>query len=121
MPHNPNVKLRIRINPSMQMDSPEIYSVSNNESKFGVPILEKEVLLNAILFHPIQQLHMHAGSQMKDLTKAVFAVRKLLDLAIEANILLEKKGIERRILTLDIGGGLAAEKYGIIEKMSEYV
>jgi diaminopimelate decarboxylase len=121
MPHNPNVKLGIRINPSMQMDSPEIYSVSNNESKFGVPILEKEVLLNAILFHPIQQLHMHAGSQMKDLTKAVFAVRKLLDLAIEANILLEKKGIERRILTLDIGGGLAAEKYGIIEKMSEYV
>ena len=121
MPHNPNFTLGIRINPSMQMDSPEIYSVSNNESKFGVPILEKEALLNAILSHPIQQLHMHAGSQMKDLTKAVFAVRKLLDLAIEANILLEKKGIERRILTLDIGGGLAAEKYGIIEKMSEYV
>ena len=121
MPHNPNFTLGIRINPSMQMDSPEIYSVSNNESKFGVPILEKEVLLNAILFHPIQQLHMHAGSQMKDLTKAVFAVRELLDLAIEANILLEKKGIERRILTLDIGGGLASEKNGCIEKMSEYV
>ena len=121
MPHNPNFTLGIRINPSMKMDSPEIYSVSNNESKFGVPILEKEALLNAILSHPIQQLHMHAGSQLKDLKKAVFAVRKLLDLAIEANILLEKKGIERRILTLDIGGGLAAEKYGIIEKMSEYV
>ena len=121
MPHNPNFTLGIRINPSMQMDSPEIYSVSNNESKFGVPILEKEALLNAILSHPIQQLHMHAGSQMKDLTKAVFAVRELLDLAIEANLLLEKKRIERRILTLDIGGGLAAEKYGNVEKMSEYV
>jgi diaminopimelate decarboxylase len=121
MPHKPNFTLGIRINPSMQVDSPEIYSVSNNESKFGVPILEKDALLNAILSHPIHQLHIHAGSQMKDLTKAVFAVRKLLDLAIEANILLEKKGIERRILTLDIGGGLAAEKYGNVEKMSEYV
>ena len=121
MPDNPNFTLGIRINPSMEMDSPEIYSVSNNESKFGVPILEKEALLKAILSHPIQQLHIHAGSQMKDLTKAVFAVRELLDLAIEANILLEKKGLERRILTLDIGGGLAAEKYGAVEKMSEYV
>ena len=121
MPDNPNFTLGIRINPSVEMDSPEIYSVSNNESKFGVPILEKEAVLNAILSHPIQQLHIHAGSQMKDLTKAVFAVRELLDLAIEANILLEKKGIERRILTLDIGGGLAAEKYGCVEKMSEYV
>ena len=121
MPDNPNFTLGIRINPSVEMDSPEIYSVSNNESKFGVPILEKEAVLNAILSHPIQQLHIHAGSQMKDLTKAVFAVRELLDLAIEANILLEKNGIERRILTLDIGGGLAAEKYGCVEKMSEYV
>jgi diaminopimelate decarboxylase len=121
IPDNPNFTLGIRINPSMEMDSPEIYSVSNNESKFGVPIIEKEALLNVILSHPIQQLHIHAASQMKDLTKAVFAVRELLDLAIEANILLEKKGIERRILTLDIGGGLAAEKYGNVEKMSEYV
>lgn len=121
IPDNPNFTLGIRINPSMEMDSPEIYSVSNNESKFGVPIKEKEALLNVILSHPIQQLHIHAASQMKDLTKAVFAVRELLDLAIEANILLEKKRIERRILTLDIGGGLAAEKYGNVEKMSEYV
>ena len=121
IPTNPDFYLGIRINPDLEMDSPEIYNVSNNESKFGVPILEKKALLNAILSHPIKQLHMHAGSQMKDLTKAVFAVRELLDLAIEANILLEKKGIERRILTLDIGGGLAAEKYGDVEKMTEYV
>ena len=121
IPTNPNFYLGIRINPDLEMDSPEIYNVSNNESKFGVPILEKKALLNAILSHPIKQLHMHAGSQMKDLSKAVFAVRELLDLAIEANILLEKKGIERRILTLDIGGGLAAEKYGDVEKMTEYV
>ena len=121
MPANPNFYLGIRINPDLEMDSPEIYNVSNNESKFGVPILEKKALLNAILSHPIQQLHMHAGSQIKDLTKAVFAVRKLLDLAIESNSLLEKKGVKRRILTLDIGGGLAAEKYGNVGKMSEYV
>jgi len=121
IPTNPDFYLGIRINPDLEIDSPEIYNVSNNESKFGVPILEKKALLNVILSHPIKQLHMHAGSQMKDLTKAVFAVRELLDLAIEANILLEKKGIERRILTLDIGGGLAAEKYGDVEKMTEYV
>lgn len=120
MPKNPNFLLGLRINPSIKISSPELYNVSKNESKFGVPISEKKALLNAILTYPIVQLHIHAGSQMKDINNAVFAVRQLLDLAIEANILLEKNGVNRRIVSLDIGGGLAAEKYGLFKKMHKY-
>jgi diaminopimelate decarboxylase len=121
MPKKLNFLLGLRINPSIKISSPELYDVSKNESKFGVPIAEKKSILNAIINHPIVQLHTHAGSQMKDVNNAVFAVRQLLDLALEANILLERNGIKRRIISLDIGGGLAAEKYGESKKMMEYV
>ena len=120
IPKKPNFILGLRINPSLKISSPELYNVSKNESKFGVPISEKKALLHAILTYPIVQLHIHAGSQMKDMNNAVSAVRQVLDLAIEANKMLEKKGIKRRITSLDIGGGLAAEKYGESKKMIEY-
>jgi diaminopimelate decarboxylase len=112
IPADTNFKLGIRINPVVDTDAPEIYNVSTNESKFGVPISQKEEILNAILIFPVTQLHVHSGSNVKNTEATVEGIKKMLELALEANQLLNSKNIQRRIDTLDIGGGLAPELLG---------
>ena len=109
IPQNPNFVIGIRINPMIDAGSPSIYHVSSDESKFGVPIIEKEAIINAILKYPITQLHVHAGSHMIDLDRAVKAVSIIHDLAEEANSALVENNMSRRIENLDIGGGLPPE------------
>lgn len=110
IPKNPSFTLGIRINPMIDTGAPSIYHVSSDESKFGVPISEKESILEAIEHFPVTQLHVHAGSHMTNLESSISAVQKLVELAEEANQRLASKEVNRRILTLDIGGGLPPEK-----------
>lgn len=122
IPENPSFTLGVRINPMINPGSPELYHVSSNESKFGVPISERDKLLEAIVKFPITQLHIHAGSHMTKLNSAILAIQKLVSLAEEANKLLAQNGIKRRIKFLDIGGGLPPEKIKTekTSKMQEY-
>jgi diaminopimelate decarboxylase len=110
IPENPSFTLGIRINPMIDTGAPSLYHVSSDESKFGVPISEKEELLKAILEFPVTQLHVHAGSHMTNLDSAISAIQKLVEIAEVANELLSQFGIARRIQFLDIGGGLPPEK-----------
>lgn len=110
IPENPSFTLGIRINPMIDTGAPSLYHVSSDESKFGVPISEKEELLKAILEFSVTQLHVHAGSHMTNLDSAISAIEKLVELADEGNELLSQFGIARRIQFLDIGGGLPPEK-----------
>ena len=110
IPENPSFTLGIRINPMIDTGAPSLYHVSSDESKFGVPISEKEELLKAILEFPVTQLHVHAGSHMTNLDSSISAIEKLVELADEANELISQFGITRRIQFLDIGGGLPPEK-----------
>ena len=96
--------LGIRINPQVDTGAPEIFDVSKNESKFGVGIAHREAIINAALEYPVSALHMHSGSQMKDLEIQRKALEMLRDLALEINA--KSAG---RIQTLDIGGGLPSE------------
>jgi diaminopimelate decarboxylase len=109
MPQNPNFTIGIRINPMIETGAPDIYHVSSDESKFGVPIIEKKQIIDAIIRFPVTQLHVHAGSHMTELEASIDAVKALVDLAVEANHNLELNGIKRKIITLDIGGGLPPE------------
>jgi diaminopimelate decarboxylase len=110
MPQNPTFTLGIRINPMIETGAPDIYHVSSDESKFGVPIIEKKQIIDAIIRFPVTQLHVHAGSHMTELDASIEAVKALVELAIEANQNLELNGIKRKITTLDIGGGLPPEQ-----------
>lgn len=110
IPENPSFTVGIRINPMIETGAPSLYHVSTDESKFGIPISEREEILKAIEQYPITQLHVHAGSHMTDLNSSVLAIQKLVELAEESNRLLVRKGIKRRISFLDIGGGLPPEK-----------
>ena len=109
LPSRPHFPVGIRINPMVETGAPSVYHVSQDESKFGVPIAQKSALLEAILAFPVTQLHVHSGSSMARTESAVSAIRSVVDLAQEANGLLANAGLERRIDTLDIGGGLMPE------------
>ena len=110
IPENPSFTLGIRINPMIDTGAPSLYHVSSDESKFGVPITEKDEILKAIEHYPVTQLHVHAGSHMTNLDSSILAIQILVDLAEKANAMLSEKGINRRITFLDLGGGLPPEK-----------
>ena len=44
----------IRVNPQVHTGAPEMFDVSRNESKFGVPVSNAEAILEAALAHPVQ-------------------------------------------------------------------
>lgn len=112
-----DLKIGIRINPMVDTGAPAVYHVSGDDSKFGVPISEKEAILGAILKYKITTLHVHAGSSMKYLEQSTLAVKKVVDLALEANSLLAQK-CDRRITAIDMGGGLLPEN--LSEKAMAY-
>jgi diaminopimelate decarboxylase len=109
LPQEPSFAVGIRVNPMVDTGAPSVYHVSHDESKFGVPIGQREALLSAIESYPVVQLHVHSGSSMAKLDSAVDAIRSVLDLALEANVRLQSKGLSRRISAIDIGGGLMPE------------
>lgn len=109
MPFAGKIRIGLRINPMVTTDAPSVYSVSQNESKFGVPISDHENILHAILQYPIETLHVHTGSSMKNMVGAINAIKNLVKLARDANEQLKKTGANHRIKQIDIGGGIMPE------------
>jgi len=107
--------LGIRINPQVHTGAPEMFDVSKNESKFGVAITDREAIVKAALSYPVRALHMHSGSQMKDLEQQRGALITLRELALEINAQTPGK-----IEVLDIGGGLPSEPLSDDTRMAEY-
>ena len=107
--------LGIRINPQVHTGAPELFDVSKNESKFGVPVDMKERIVDAALRYPVQALHMHSGSQMKDLNIQRGALKELKRIADAINAVAPGK-----IKVLDIGGGLPTESLGPQTQMEAY-
>lgn len=108
-PSKLSCQLGLRINPGIDTGAPEMYAVSTDESKFGVPIATKPQILAACLKHPITTLHMHSGSQMRDLVVQLKAIQRLFELADEIDAHRASQGNDLRINTINIGGGLPAE------------
>ncbi|MFK7893772.1 MAG: hypothetical protein AB8B63_23345 [Granulosicoccus sp.] len=109
-PANLNCQLGLRINPGIDTGAPEMYAVSTDESKFGVPIAAAPQIVEACLAHPVTALHMHSGSQMSDLSVQLQAIQRLFTLAQKIDAHRETNGNNWRISTINIGGGLPAEK-----------
>ena len=102
-------QLGLRINPGIDTGAPDMYAVSTDESKFGVPQVALSDILDACLIHPITALHMHSGSQMRELTVQLQAIRRLFELAASIDAHRASHGINQNITTINIGGGLPAE------------
>lgn len=108
-PDKLSCQLGIRINPGIDTGAPEMYAVSTDESKFGIPLTLKPEILAACLTHPITALHMHSGSQMSDLSVQLKAIQRLFELAKIIDGHRASHNNNWRIETINIGGGLPAE------------
>ena len=108
-PSDLSCQLGLRINPGIDTGAPEMFAVSTDESKFGVPLAAESEILAACLQHPITALHMHSGSQMSDLTVQLQAIQRLFELAQAIDRHRASHDKNWRINTINIGGGLPAE------------
>lgn len=114
-PENFKPVLGIRINPQVHTGAPERFDVSKKESKFGVALEHREAIVKAAQRYNIQALHMHSGSQMKDLEVQQGALESLRALADEING--QQPG---KIKVLDVGGGLPSEPLSDHTRMQVY-
>ncbi|GIL86262.1 hypothetical protein Vretifemale_14672 [Volvox reticuliferus] len=110
----------LRVNPQVGEGRIAALSTAGKVSKFGTPLLEhRRELLAAFADHPwINALHLHVGSQGVPLELTVEGVARVADLAAEvetaaaaASAAYGNGGGRRRIMALDIGGGLPVQ-YG---------
>lgn len=108
-PTSLSCQLGLRINPGIDTGAPEMYAVSTDESKFGIPLADDSAVIAACLTHPITALHMHSGSQMSDLKVQMKAIQRLFELAEAIDGHRASQGNNWRINTINIGGGLPAE------------
>lgn len=120
IPSNTQCTIGIRINPQIHTGSPELFSVGRNESKFGVPLSNHQEITQAVLSHPVRALHMHSGSQIRDLKAQREALKRLGLFAHQLNHALNRAGIDRRIELIDIGGGLPTEPLTEQSNMKAY-
>lgn len=119
-PGNPSFQVGLRINPEVDTGAPSRFDVSGARSKFGVPISgDRSTLVAACVDAGVTALHMHIGSQVPTCDAHVDAVGRLLAVASDIDAARDRLGDERRITTIDIGGGVRAESEGAA-LMSEY-
>lgn len=105
IPPDAQLQVGVRINPKVRTDAPSIYDVSSGASKFGVPIEQRDVVIERALAHPaVTGLHMHIGSEIDDRSSIVEAAEQLVELAET----IAAKG--KRLAFLDIGGGIAVRQ-----------
>lgn len=98
-----NIRIGIRINPLVELDNPGMYAVSNSNSKFGIPITQKEKIIQyALEMDNIEGLHIHAGSEIGNQENHINAIGGIVKLAEE----IRKRG--KKLSFIDIGGGIAA-------------
>lgn len=115
-PKNFNGHIGLRVNPLVENAGGTFFNVSTANSKFGVPVTKRKAIIeNCIQYTEIDCLHFHIGSSLTDLSPNLKAITTIVDLAVEINNLRTKKGIENKIITLDIGGGIEFDKKSMCE------
>lgn len=107
--HYPNTTslIGLRVNPQLGTGTIESTSTASKTSKFGQAIGDaksRQAVIEAFVARPwLNMLHLHAGSQGFDVRYHVNGIRQLVDFANEIN----RAAGEKRITTIDIGGGLS--------------
>lgn len=99
---NVPLRLGVRVNPENTVAGVGYLDVGSHQSKFGVPVSHRKAIIDAALSHPkVEGLHVHSGSQMEALDKAVENISTIVQMAQEINA--KQPG---KIKWIDIGGGL---------------
>lgn len=95
----------LRVNPQAGTGRIKATSVAGRYSKFGVPLAQREAIIDAFGRHPwLSGLHVHIGSQGCPLDLLVAGVGAVHDLAAE----IDARFGPGRVAVFDLGGGLPA-------------
>ena len=106
-----NVKVGIRINPLADLNNPGLYDVSSANSKFGIPISDRDRIIHyALNMENCQGLHIHAGSEIGNQSNHVQAILSMVEIAEEIRL----KG--KKLAFIDIGGGIPANMQRGLQK-----
>lgn len=112
-PDTPAFQVGLRINPEIATGAPSVFDVSGDRSKFGVAIsTQRSDIIEACVSSGVAALHMHIGSQVPTCDAHVEAVGRLLGIAAEIDAIRVERNDDRRITTIDIGGGVRSEADG---------
>ena len=100
---NTSSKIGLRINPQVGYGTIDATSVAGDYSKFGVPIKEfrNEIIESFEKYEWLTGLHIHIGSQGCSMGMLLTGFEEILQLIIEI-----ENRITRKLLFIDIGGGL---------------
>ncbi|WP_205547795.1 diaminopimelate decarboxylase [Leucobacter sp. wl10] len=102
----------IRVNPQAGVGAIAAMSTAGEHSKFGIPLRDsgnRAQLVDAYLERPwLSRLHAHIGSQGFPIELVVEGLNAVIDLAEE----IDERAGERRVVSIDIGGGLAVDFAG---------
>ncbi len=99
-----NIRGGIRINPLISLNNPGIYDVSSSNSKFGIPINQRDKIIRyALQMENCKGLHIHAGSEIGNEENHVDAIVSIVEIAEEIRL----KG--KKLEFIDIGGGVPAK------------
>ncbi|HAI68293.1 MAG TPA: diaminopimelate decarboxylase [Gammaproteobacteria bacterium] len=103
-----NSVIGIRINPQVGTGHIESMSVGGEYSKFAVPLQEnRQTLIDAFIKYDwLKGVHLHIGSQGCAPQLLVKGIRTVLDIVNEINDGLQRTHQNRRVESIDIGGGL---------------
>ena len=103
-----NSVIGLRINPQVGPGNIKSTSVADGISKFGIPLAQnRDKILQYYLQYPwLQGIHVHIGSQGCPVPLLIAGIRRVLDLCIEVNEMLQQQSAPNRIVNFDIGGGL---------------
>lgn len=102
-------EIGFRLNPLVGAGKIAALSVSTSESKFAVPISEKEKLLKCYTENPwMNSVHVHVGSGGMGSLVLAAGIRVAVDFAKEVNSIVGKN----QVTTLDMGGGLPVNYWG---------
>lgn len=107
----------LRINPQTGAGGIEALSTASKTSKFGIGLSDlgtRAEVVQAYLDRPwMTQIHVHSGSQGVSLEHAAHGISQVVALAHEINERsARRRGGEKQIRRIDIGGGLAVNFAG---------
>jgi len=93
----------LRVNPLVGAGAIDALSVSTKDSKFGIPIDDKEAIMAAFQSYSwLNGVHVHVGSGQMGVKILTAGVRRMVELALEVNAHLGRDQVQ----VLDIGGGM---------------
>lgn len=93
----------LRVNPLVGAGTIHALSVSTRESKFGIPIDDKESIFTAFQSYSwLNCVHVHVGSGNMGVRILTDGVRRAVEMALEVNAFLGRD----QVRILDMGGGM---------------